>query len=211
MTCIHFHKTAFAAALLACVTLGTAARADDSAGVARISDQTTRSKIVIRANDDVIGTEVSAAGDCAGRSRWSQWWDDQVSMHYARRMSNVDGMESARQRRQCWGADQNAAYRYRNEYLNCQVRDNMRCKFGYFIPTGCCGSGCPIAGRYRMVYAVEPHYADPRDGGVYSAQGYGVPIAVPLAPNVGHTYNYSWGLPASRLTPISHVGPIPAH
>ncbi|MEX0727893.1 MAG: hypothetical protein WD065_16575, partial [Planctomycetaceae bacterium] len=61
MTCIHFHKTAFAAALLACVTLGTAARADDSAGVARISDQTTRSKIVIRANDDVIGTEVSAA------------------------------------------------------------------------------------------------------------------------------------------------------
>ena len=62
-----------------------------------------------------------------------------------------------------------------------------------------------------MVYAVDPNYFDGRDGQLYSAEGYGVPMAVPLAPNVGHTYNYSWGLPASRLTPISNVAPVPAH
>ncbi|MDA0834804.1 MAG: hypothetical protein O2955_12850 [Planctomycetota bacterium] len=227
MTHIHYHKMAFAATWIACVALGSTARADDAAGVVRISDRSEKSHVVIRANDDSIGdvnsTSISestitdcsdsnvASGNCAGHSRMSQWWDDQLSLHYSRRLTNEEGIEYARYRRQCWWANQNAAYRNRNMFLNCQIRDHMRCKFGYFIPTGCCGSGCPIAGRYRMVYAVDPNYADPRDGGVFSAQGSGTPMAVPLAPNVGHTYNYSWGLPSSRLTPISHMGPIPSH
>lgn len=82
-----------------------------------------------------------------------------------------------------------------------------RCKYGYFYPTGCGGTGCPPVGFYNMVYAVDPYHHDQRDGQVYSAQGSGVPMAVPLAPNVRHTYNYGWGIPSSRLTPISRVAP----
>lgn len=79
-----------------------------------------------------------------------------------------------------------------------------RLKFGYFIPTGNCGSGTPPFGHYSMVYPVNPQHFDARDGQVYAAQGYGGPVSVPLAPVVNHTYNYGWGIPSSRLTPVSH-------
>ncbi len=62
----------------------------------------------------------------------------------------------------------------------------------------------PIAGHYSMVYPVDPNYFDKRDGQVYAAQGYGGPVSVPLAPVVNHTYNYGWGIPSSRLTPVLH-------
>jgi len=81
--------------------------------------------------------------------------------------------------------------------------DYFRCKFGYFIPTGAGGAGVPWVGKYSRVYPQDPHYFDQRDGQTYAAQGYGAPIAVPLAPVVGHTYNYGWGIPSSRLTPVS--------
>jgi hypothetical protein len=42
-------------------------------------------------------------------------------------------------------------------------------------------------------------YCDPRDLRAYSAQGYGVPVTVPLAPNV-RAFNYGWGLPSTRLS-----------
>jgi hypothetical protein len=54
-----------------------------------------------------------------------------------------------------------------------------------------------------MGYAVNPEHYDYRDSGVYAAPGYGIPMAVPLAPNVNHTYNYGWGIPSSRLTPVA--------
>ena len=82
--------------------------------------------------------------------------------------------------------------------------DYLKCKFGYFIPTGGGGKGVPLVGHYARVYPVNPAYSDPRDGQAYAAQGYGVPISVPLAPVVGHTFDYSWGVPSSRLTPVSH-------
>lgn len=82
--------------------------------------------------------------------------------------------------------------------------DYFRCKFGYFIPTGAGGQGLPWAGHYSRVYPQDPYYRDARDGQAWAAQGYGVPIAVPLAPVVGHAYDYSWGVPSSRLTPISN-------
>ena len=63
----------------------------------------------------------------------------------------------------------------------------------------------PLMGDYHILYSANPSYHDARDGGVYAAQGYGVPIAVPLAPQVRYQYNYGHGVPASRLTPISQV------
>lgn len=82
--------------------------------------------------------------------------------------------------------------------------DYFRCKFGYFIPSGAGGQGLPWVGCYSRVYPQDPYYRDSRDGQAWAAQGYGVPIAVPLAPVVGHAYDYSWGVPSSRLTPISN-------
>lgn len=69
------------------------------------------------------------------------------------------------------------------------------------------GAGVPLMGHYAITYPVDPNYFDGRDGQVYAAQGYAGPVSVPLAPIVRHTYNYGWGIPSSRLTPISH--PIP--
>ena len=81
----------------------------------------------------------------------------------------------------------------------------MKCKFGYFFP-----NGYPPYGCYKMVYPVDPHYFDQRDGQPYAAAGYGGPVAVPLAPVVEQTYNYGWGIPSSRLTRVAH--PLtPAH
>ena len=78
----------------------------------------------------------------------------------------------------------------------------------YFTPMGNGGEGVPKFGHYQLVYAADPNYFDPRDGQVYAAQGWGVPMSVPLAPNVRYTMNYSSGMPASRLTPISNVVPL---
>lgn len=66
------------------------------------------------------------------------------------------------------------------------------------------GPGRPLAGCYNMVYPVDPGYFDRRDGQVYAAPGYGGPVSVPLAPVVNSTYNYGWGIPSSRLTPVQH-------
>jgi hypothetical protein len=85
-----------------------------------------------------------------------------------------------------------------------ETRAWARGKFGYFIPSGHCGQGSPPFGHYSMVYPVNPQHFDGRDGQVYAAQGYAGPVSVPLAPVVNHTYNYGWGVPSSRLTPISH-------
>ncbi|QDT14903.1 hypothetical protein [Alienimonas californiensis] len=62
-------------------------------------------------------------------------------------------------------------------------------------------------GKYEHVYAVDPNYRDRRTGDVWASQTTGVPMAVPLAPNVRHTMEYGWGMPSSRLVPISR--PLP--
>lgn len=84
------------------------------------------------------------------------------------------------------------------------------------IPVPCLGLPVPacfgqgaIGGCYGRVYALNPNYHDFRDGAVYAAQGYNAPIAVPLAPNVHYQMNYGWGVPSSRLTPVSRVVPSP--
>lgn len=93
----------------------------------------------------------------------------------------------------------------RNRHNSEIIHAHTKGKLAYFIPMGNGGEGVPNVGWYHHVYAADPGYFDPRDGGVYAAQGYGVPISVPLPPTVRHTMNYSAGMPASRLTPISNV------
>ena len=82
------------------------------------------------------------------------------------------------------------------------ARSNQALKSA-FCPSGNCGNGSPLAGHYNLVYAADPNYFDQRDGSLYSAQGYGTPVTVPLAPNVHHQFNYGWGMPSSRITQIS--------
>lgn len=75
-------------------------------------------------------------------------------------------------------------------------------RFGYLQPYG-----VETHGHYSAAYPVNPWHFDERDGKVYAAEGWGKPMAVPIAPNVEHTYNYGWGVPSSRLTPLSHMPP----
>jgi len=81
------------------------------------------------------------------------------------------------------------------------------CLFGCMAPSGACGQGAPLFGKYQITYADKPAYADPRDGQAWAAQGYGMPMTVPAAPVVRYSYNYSHGTPASRLTPLSTYNP----
>jgi hypothetical protein len=62
------------------------------------------------------------------------------------------------------------------------------------------------AGAQCDVIAVNPGYVHPSDlnNPGYAAQGFGGPVTVPLAPNVRSQYNYGWGIPSSRLTPITY-------
>lgn len=63
-------------------------------------------------------------------------------------------------------------------------------------------------GAQTDIIAVNPGYSHPNDMNAgYAAQGFGGPVTVPLAPNVRDAYNYSWGLPSSRLTPIGYPAP----
>lgn len=97
-----------------------------------------------------------------------------------------------------------AAHRARNRLASANLCNYLRCKLGYFIPTGNGGVGSPLFGHYSIVYPVDSGYSDSRDSQVYAAQGYGGAVSVPLAPTVRHAYNYSWGIPSSRLTPVSN-------
>lgn len=74
-----------------------------------------------------------------------------------------------------------------------------RCSMAFLRPLTYWDAGCQLD-----IIAVNPGYAHPSDMNQgYAAQGYGSPVSVPQAPNVRSNYNYSWGLPASRLTPTS--------
>jgi len=62
---------------------------------------------------------------------------------------------------------------------------------------GCLG-GCLFGSgpRYLPTNAL---YCDFRDRQLFAAEGYGVPVTVPLAPAC-RTFNDGWGIPSSRLT-----------
>jgi hypothetical protein len=91
---------------------------------------------------------------------------------------------------------------FRNK--NARLADKL---FGWMIPSGCCGQGCPPCGKYQMTYADQPDYINPNDTQIYATHQYGMPITVPLAPNVNHAYNYNSGIPSSRITTIGNYNP----
>lgn len=99
-------------------------------------------------------------------------------------------------------------FRYRNELASQRLCHHLAERLAYFHCSGSGGAGTPLVGHYHRTYAVNPSHFDARDGRVYAAQGTGVPMAVPLAPNVNYTYNYGWGVPSSRLTQISRPQPF---
>jgi hypothetical protein len=85
------------------------------------------------------------------------------------------------------------------------------CRGGHCQGGGQChGRGCSRCRFYRgdgtgmwnHYSALDGTYCDQRDTRLYSAQGYNVPVAVPLAPVVKNTYNYGWGVPSTRLTRV---------
>ena len=141
----------------------------------------------------------------AGRMGDASDWAADHGMRYCDPNGNGYGMGYGRNGgMRGWYHCQSEMFLCRNHQTSLAIHDWMTCKFGYFIPTGGCGKGLPPFGHYSMVYAVDPQYSDPRDAQVYASQKYGVPVSVPLPPNVHHQYNYSWGVPGSRLTPVSN-------
>jgi len=186
--------------------------ADDTEGVVRLGHSSPSG--VVRISDDTSQEAV-----VRGQSNCPEC---EQNMHYE--SGPVYYGEPCRGSGRCnnrlaqWMRQNAASYRTRNRIASanlnraveedCQEKHQWaRCKFGFLVPTGCGGAGCPPVGHYNMVYPVNPNYFDQRDGNVYAAAGYGGPVSVPLAPNVGHTYNYGWGIPSSRLTPVSRPGP----
>ena len=104
-----------------------------------------------------------------------------------------------------WWCEQQYKSDCRRAYRNHMLAAHFHNKFNYFTPSGSCGEGAPLFGHYKRVYATEPHYSHPSDSQVYASPMTGHPTAVPLPPTVRHQYNYSWGSPSSRLTPVSNI------
>ncbi len=63
------------------------------------------------------------------------------------------------------------------------------------------GSGSNWGRGSGSLYVNNSYYYDVRDTRLYSAQKFNVPVTVPVAPVV-RTYNYGWGIPSARLSPI---------
>lgn len=113
----------------------------------------------------------------------------------------LDGLNGAR-----LGQKLQAAY-CRKKRGRQRFYEYLKKRFGYFNPTGCCRGGCPPVGSYKIIYATNPGHFDPRDGRIYAAPSTGIPVAVPIAPNVRYTWNYGQGMPSSRLTQLSTFVP----
>lgn len=128
--------------------------------------------------DDVNPLSCQNLGHCYQGSSLQQWWCDEKMKYHCNRAY----------RNQVWGA-------------------HLHNKFNYFVPSGNGGKGVPPFGCYQRIIATQPGYYDARDSQVYASPMTGVPTAVPLAPNVRYQYNYGWGTPSSRLTPISTIVP----
>ncbi len=185
--------------LLACVSAGAQ---EDAVGIVRISKP--KSGVVAPVSFQQ-GPCLATAGNCDCQTNGQSGVGGNAGP-CPTGWGNSTGTECrhCRGRHGMWGHHFGCDHGYCHDGSGQAMCDYFRCKFGYFIPTGGGGAGVPWVGHYSRVYPQDPYYFDQRDGQTWAAQGYGSPIAVPLAPVVGHTYNYGWGIPSSRLTPISH-------
>lgn len=198
-------------ALAGCLILSAATpamAADYDEGVVRITDNKLPATPIYQASGEfygptAVGGAWSAGGGCAscGADGYGYGYGD--SGCAGGRDGSCYGCEGGCDGEGC--GDGTCGCIRCLERCHARLEAWKRCRFGYFMPDGCCGQGCPPKGCYHLLYAANPEYFDPRDGRVYSAQGYGIPVAVPLAPNVNHTWNYGWGIPSSRLTPVSRL------
>ena len=106
-----------------------------------------------------------------------------------------------------WGHKHSQHFLARNRYQSQVIGDWFYDELGLYDPSsGAGGRGVPPFGMYQRVYPVNPLYTHPQDTRLYGTQAAGIPIAIPLAPTVGSAYNYSTGIPSSRLTNISAYG-----
>ncbi len=104
-----------------------------------------------------------------------------------------------------WLQQQRMEFECRRAYRNHVWGAHLHNKMNYFKPRGCCGEGCAPFGQYERIYATQPDYWDARDSQLYAAPATNVPTAIPLPPNVHYQYNFGWGTPSSRLTPVSSL------
>jgi len=180
---------------------------EPTAGVVRISDQATAGS-QMKLQSYAVQEELGCTDEVSGCESCDQC-NDCNSCGYRVLLANLCGLH--RYRGDCPRCQQQHSHpdcpHCKNG--NCPYHHGKNCqscrKFGYFKP-----AQAPPFGCYKMAYPVNPQYFDGRDGSLYSAQGYGVNVSVPLAPNVGAAYNYGWGIPSSRLTPVANNLPAPA-
>jgi hypothetical protein len=99
----------------------------------------------------------------------------------------------------CYLGQQELCFRARNRHTSASLGAHLRCALLPLAPLTYWDAGARCD-----VIAQNPGYVDPRGQQTFAAQGYGVPMAVPLAPVVRDQYNYGWGLPSSRLEPVSY-------
>ena len=191
----HWFRRLLTATSLSALLSVSAAQAADPA-VVHISDaqagvEELSEEMIVRGN---FSDDLCWGAQCAGDG-FGEWWHEESCKYLAnnRRVSCKIG---------AWFKRQSRRYLARNRMETHTLEGHLKCKWGYLHP-----GDTPFIGTYERVYAVDPHYADGRDGQVYSSQVTGVPMAVPLAPTVHHTYNYGWGVPSSRLTPVSRIVP----
>lgn len=213
------------AGLLVSSAFVAVSRADDSEGVVRLRDNEEAGVVQVRSESEEVvrgqnnRRQMRRMQDCPPQNCPPQ-------QQYCPQYCPTQGFSwydcPGKAAFDGWLTGQCMTHRYRQQMASAHLRASLqedchekcawaRCKFGYFIPTGACGKGAPPIGHYSMVYPVNPAHFDGRDGQVYAAQGANGPISVPMAPVVNHSYNYGWGIPSSRLTPISHpVSPAQA-
>lgn len=180
--------TAAATALIAFISHATYAQ---EAGVVRINDASRADQVVIRANNGPItqcGHNVQGYRKITPPSHYS-WRNPYKGMHVKYNSYYADGPAAT---------TQIVCPHCRGKHLGL-FRLYQGCKV--------CRTKTPLFGHYKMIYPADPNYFDARDGRVHAAGTTGVPMAVPLAPVVHDQYNFGWGLPASRLTPISRILP----
>lgn len=200
------NQLAGVALLMAVFSVTSANAQEPTAGVVRISDQDSvgsQMQLQSHAVHEELGCETDQSYECEscescdGRCGHRGWLHDLFCQH--------------RYRGDC------PRCQHQHHNPNCPHCKNGNCpyhhgkkskaqnRFGYFRPGNLAPFGC-----YTIAYPINPGYTDQRDGALYAAQGYGVNVSVPLAPNVGAAYNYGWGVPSSRLTPVSNPLPAPA-